>query len=33
MDLYAARQDASLQAAARTLGVLVRDDHLRSLTP
>ena len=33
MDLYAAQQDASLQAAARTLGVLVRDDHLRSLTP
>jgi len=32
MDLYAAQQDASLQAAARKLGVLVRDDHLGSLT-
>jgi len=32
MDLYAAQQDTSLQAAARKLGVLVRDDHLGSLT-
>jgi len=32
MDLHAAQQDESLQAAARKLGVLVRDDHIGSLT-